>query len=305
MSETIVIQTTTTETTTTVEEIGSIPVTSSPFDEDAILENPQLASAMREGTKAIHKAAEESVFTKKFLKGDITLDEYGRYINSLYYVYSSMESLLEKYKNDPAVENIYFPEELNRKEVLLKDLTHYYGKERLAKIIAPSAMTPAIKTYVDAMEEACKVNPALLVAYSYTRYLGDLSGGQILAKRLKKSVLKVDEKDSEWDSTKGLEFYYFDHIGNQNEFKALYRERLDGAKVSQKTKDLIIEEALKCFAFNIEVFDEIHELSQANKLISISQKNDSVGPRPYALWGALATGVAAIATGVFIYNKQR
>lgn len=29
-----------------------------------ILENPQLASAMREGTKVVHKAAETSVFTK-------------------------------------------------------------------------------------------------------------------------------------------------------------------------------------------------------------------------------------------------
>ncbi|KAI9014476.1 heme oxygenase-domain-containing protein [Phycomyces nitens] len=304
MSETVVIQTTTTEITSTVEEIGSIPV--SVFNvEDDILEDPQLASAMREGTKAIHKAAEESVFTKKFLKGDITLDEYGRYINSLYYVYSSMEALLEKHKNDPAVENIFFPEELNRKEVLLRDLEHYYGKERLAKVIAPSAMTPAVKAYINAMEDACKVNPALLVAYSYTRYLGDLSGGQILAKRLKKAVLQLNEKDSAWDSTKGLEFYYFDHIGNQNEFKALYRERLDGAKVSQKTKDLIVEEALKCFAFNIDVFDEIHELSQAKKLISIDEKEGFVVPSSYALWGALAAGVAAIGTGVFVYSKQR
>ncbi|KAG1437836.1 hypothetical protein G6F56_012910 [Rhizopus delemar] len=52
-----------------------------------ILQHPELASAMREGTKVVHRAAETSVFTKRFLKGEINADEYGRYINSLYFVY--------------------------------------------------------------------------------------------------------------------------------------------------------------------------------------------------------------------------
>lgn len=63
-----------------------------------------------------------------------------------------------------------------------------------------------------------------------------LLGGQILAKRLKKHVLKIDVTDSAWDSYHGLEFYNFDHIANHNEFKNLYRERLDGAHVTQYTK---------------------------------------------------------------------
>lgn len=61
-------------------------------------------------------------------------------------------------------------------------------------------------------------------------------GGQILAKRLKKHVLKIDVTDAAWDSYHGLEFYNFDHIANNNEFKSLYRERLDGAHVTQYTK---------------------------------------------------------------------
>jgi hypothetical protein len=32
--------------------------------EPEVLENPELASAMREGTKVIHRAAETSIFTK-------------------------------------------------------------------------------------------------------------------------------------------------------------------------------------------------------------------------------------------------
>lgn len=61
-------------------------------------------------------------------------------------------------------------------------------------------------------------------------------GGQILAKRLKKHILKIDVTDVAWDSYDGLQFYNFDHIANHNEFKNLYRQRLDGALVSQYTK---------------------------------------------------------------------
>lgn len=97
-------------------------------------------------------------------------------------------------------------------------------------------MTPAVKEYVEAMEFACTVNPGLLVAHSYSRYLGDLSGGQILAKRLKKHVLKISEDDASWDSDEGLAFYRFTNIGNQNEFKSIYRERLNDAPVDRKTR---------------------------------------------------------------------
>lgn len=61
-------------------------------------------------------------------------------------------------------------------------------------------------------------------------------GGQILAKRLKKHVLGLEENGGEWDSEDGLAFYYFSNIGNQKEFKAVYRDRLNAAKVNNKTK---------------------------------------------------------------------
>jgi heme oxygenase len=53
---------------------------------------------------------------------------------------------------------------------------------------------------------------------------------------LKKHILKLDEKDGEWDSADGLNFYYFNNLGNQAEFKNFYRERLNAAKVTAKTR---------------------------------------------------------------------
>ncbi|ORZ24162.1 hypothetical protein BCR42DRAFT_402370 [Absidia repens] len=239
-----------------------------------ILDDPQLAMAMRQGTKVVHRAAEDSVFTRRFLKGDITKDEYGQYLRSLYFVYKSMEALLEEHQNDPAIEMIYFPDELNREQTLLDDLSYFYGHERLAEVTHPDTMTPAVKQYIAAMEEACKVNPALMVSHSYARYLGDLSGGQILAKRLKKHILHLEKEDSSWDSRVGLSFYHFNNIGNQNEFKNMYRQQLDEAPVTARTKDLVVAEAVRCFELNIALFDEIQALSDSDQLHKIDSTKD-------------------------------
>ncbi|ORZ21542.1 hypothetical protein BCR42DRAFT_321343 [Absidia repens] len=244
-----------------------------------ILDDPQLALAMRQGTKVVHRAAENSVFTRRFLKGDITKDEYGQYLRSLYFVYKAMEGLLEKHKGDPAIATIYFPDELNREQALLDDLSYFYGQEKLAQVTHLDTMTPAVIRYIQAMEKACTIDPTLLVSHSYTRYLGDLSGGQILAKRLKKHILHLDKEDSSWDSRIGLDFYHFNNISHQNEFKSMYRQQLDQVPVTARTKDLVVAEAVQCLELNIALFDEIQAMSDSNQLERtdcINTTNDSV-----------------------------
>ncbi|CAO3590720.1 unnamed protein product [Absidia cylindrospora] len=236
-------------------------------EEEDILEDPQLAQAMREGTKVVHRAAETSVFTRRFLKGDITREEYGRYILSLYFIYQKMESLLEQHKDHPAVQLIHFPAELNRQGALRQDLTYFYGKDDANTLTHDlTNITPAVQSYLDAMDQACDKHPALLVAHSYSRYLGDLSGGQILAKRLKTAVLSLQPDSAEWDTKEGLAFYHFDRLGNQAEFKDFYRQRLNGAHVNAMTRDWIVSEAVHSFELNIAVFDEIQQLSEAKQL---------------------------------------
>lgn len=241
-----------------------------------------------------------------------------------------MEELLEQHKDHMVVSIIHFPHELSRKESLEKDLEFFYGQERLAELTNPDNMTPAVQKYVQALKDACEKNPALLIAHSYSRYLGDLSGGQILSKRLKKHVLHLDENDSTWDTTQGLNFYHFSNLGNQADFKNFYRERLNAAKVDQQTRDLIVSEAVYSFELNIQLFDEIQELSDAGKLIpSIIQQQDEVivglkeeviqvevhndtvpidtkrsNKRFTAPWiAALTTGVAAVAIAAAVYHR--
>ncbi|KAI8983825.1 hypothetical protein BDB01DRAFT_790252 [Pilobolus umbonatus] len=258
-----------------------------------ILADPQLASAMKEGTKGVHKAAETSEFIKRFLSGDITKNEYGRYINNLYFIYKKMESLLDQYKDDEVIKMVHFPAELNRENAILQDLEYYYGKDKIALVTSDAQITPAVQQYLDALDAAVAKNPALLIAYSYSRYLGDLSGGQIMAKRLKKHVLGLTTEDVAWEEYNGVQFYNFEHIENHMEFKKLYRSRLDSAAVTQEVKDQIVHEAVVAFDLIIATFNEIEELSKNNQFVA------TIGSETTSKLSGLVASAASLASSLF------
>ena len=90
-----------------------------------------------------------------------------------------------------------------------------------------------------------KENPEFLVAHSYTRYLGDLSGGQILGRITQKSLgLKNGD---------GLSFFSFPGVTNATLFKQLYRSRMNSIEVTEEERNGVLEEAVRAFEFNIQV----------------------------------------------------
>jgi heme oxygenase len=133
-----------------------------------------LATQLREGTSKSHSMAENVSFVKSFLGGVIDKDSYRKLVSNLYFVYSAMEEAMEKNKDNPFITPIYF-RELNRRRSLEMDLEYYYGSSWSSSII----LSEATKAYVERIETISNERPELLVAHAYTRYLGDLSGGQI------------------------------------------------------------------------------------------------------------------------------
>jgi heme oxygenase len=91
--------------------------------------------------------------------------------------------------------------------------------------------------------------PELLVGHHYTRYIGDLSGGQIL-KKIAQKAMNLGEHD-------GLRFYEFDSIPDEKAFKVNYRAVLDGLPIDQATADRIVEEANGAFHYNMKMFQEL------------------------------------------------
>ncbi|KAG0205398.1 Heme oxygenase 2 [Mortierella sp. NVP41] len=209
-----------------------------------------LAVDLKEGTKTVHAEAERSKFVKYFFRGEITPATYGRFLISLYQVYSALEDALDKHKDNANVQLIYFPAELSRKEALEQDLEFFNGPE-WRDMLTP--VSPAQQAYIDAINRCANTKPELLIAHSYVRYLGDLSGGQILAKKL--------QKYNDLPEGKGVAFYSFDTIENKTEFKDMYRIRLNQVEVDEETHKQIVEESCQAFVRNIDVFAEFdHEL---------------------------------------------
>ena len=196
------------------------------------------------GTKKSHSAAENTSFVRSFLRGVVSKESYKKLVSDLYFVYSAMEEEVENLKDHPIIGQIQLSD-LKRVNALEQDLRFYYGPI-WRSIITPSE---ACNQYVNRIREVAKNEPELLVGHHYTRYLGDLSGGQILKGIAEKALALGDGQ--------GLKFYDFEKIEDPKAYKAGYRGILDGLPITEHQANAIIVEANYAFRLNMYMFDTL------------------------------------------------
>ena len=199
---------------------------------------------LRSETSDAHRVVESTKIVKSILRGVMDLDSFGNMQAGLYLVYDAMETELERHADHPLVKRIHFPE-LSRRKVLAEDLRFLLGEDWRNLVRS----TPAREAYVERIRSLGDSDPGLLVAHSYTRYLGDLSGGQAVSKIARRS-LSLQGRD-------GLRFFDFDEIEDARAFKDEYRRRLDEMPFSEARALEVIEEANRVFAFNQRLFEEL------------------------------------------------
>ncbi len=198
------------------------------------------ALQLKQGTKKSHTAAENTKFVASFLRGVVNVDSYMKLIGNFYFVYRAMEEELEKHRDSDVVGPILY-KALYRTASLEKDCEYFYGSN-WRNMIAP---TEACQQYVNRIRE---VSPELLIAHHYTRYIGDLSGGQILRGIAEKALDLTDG---------GLAFYEFPDIEDKKQFKETYRATLNLLPVDQSDVNKIVTEANFAFRLNMYMFDEL------------------------------------------------
>ena len=202
------------------------------------------ALQLKTETKKSHTAAENTKFVGAFLRGVVSKESYKQLVANFYFIYSAMEEEMERLKDHPVVGKMYF-EVLNRTNALERDLRYYYGP-MWRSLIKP---TEQCQRYVNRISEVAEDDPELLVGHLYTRYMGDLSGGQILKGIAEKAmVLREGE---------GLHFYDFKDISDKKGFKTRYRSSLDSLPINQSEANAIINEANYAFRLNMYMFDEL------------------------------------------------
>lgn len=203
-----------------------------------------LATKLRVGTQQSHGIAENVGFMQNILKGVVDRNSFAKFLSNLYYIYTELEAGLENNLKHPWILTMYFPE-LNRKAYLEKDMVFYYGNN-WQKQIKPLQAT---QNYIDRIREISAIEPALLIAHAYTRYMGDLSGGQMF-KKIAQSTLKLNDDE-------GIYFYNFEKIADQQVFKDKYRQALDNLPMNEATADRIVTEANHAFRLTMLIAQEL------------------------------------------------
>ncbi|MFI1956746.1 heme oxygenase (biliverdin-producing) [Streptomyces althioticus] len=205
------------------------------------------STVIRTASHEQHMEAETSTFMTDLLGGRLGVDAYARYTEQLWFVYEALESGARDLASDRVAGPFVRPE-LFRLAALERDLEHLRGPGWRSTLTA----LPATRVYADRVATVARDWPAGYVAHHYTRYLGDLSGGQIIR----------DKAERTWGFAKkgdGVRFYVFEGIPNPAAFKREYRALLDGVAVDDLEKQRVVAECKRAFSLNSEVFRALGE----------------------------------------------
>lgn len=188
-----------------------------------------LSVRLRDATREAHRAAERCRFVRRLLRGDLQVREYAGYLAALLRVYAALEEGLVRHAGHPALDRFPWPA-LRRGEALAADLAALVGPDWRTLV----ERDRSAGAYVARLSLA---GPLMLLAHAYVRYLGDLSGGQIL----RGAVARF--------APDALAFYTFDPLEPAQE-RPLFRARIDQLALSPRDEALIVAEAVVAFELN-------------------------------------------------------
>ncbi|GAA1751858.1 biliverdin-producing heme oxygenase [Aeromicrobium alkaliterrae] len=197
-----------------------------------------LSTLLREGSTSEHRDAEGSSFMTELLAGQVSAEGYAVYLSCLRRVYAALEGAAATLAADPIASAVIDPS-LERLASIDADLAFWGGPVEHA--------SPATDAYVSRVQQAAGEG-ALFVAHHYTRYLGDLSGGQAIGRLLARQF--------ELDGA-GVEFYAFPAIPKPKPYKDAYRERLDALPLDPSQQERVLAEVKTVFGLNGALFAEL------------------------------------------------
>lgn len=198
-----------------------------------------LSARVRSGTRAEHDAAQGSGFLDALTDGRLPIAAYADLAAQHYGIYETLEKAAVVMAGDPSAGAFVFPE-LTRLPALAADL-RFLGDSRPA--------LPATEEYCDRLREVAFDRPAAFVAHHYTRYLGDLSGGQYLGPAIARAYGLTGD---------GHRFFVFPGV-HPPTFRSRYREQLDRVTWPADEQDVFLAEVSRAYQLNIAVLADLKE----------------------------------------------
>ncbi|HEY0328182.1 MAG TPA: biliverdin-producing heme oxygenase [Rhodopseudomonas sp.] len=209
---------------------AAVPTGSVPFD---------ITTSLYHRTRTLHLEAEKSGIIAALLRGQATRDGYALLLRNLFPAYRELENGLDRHQGSGGLDQLK-PFRLARAPAIESDLVALCGRDWATAI----PWLAAGQAYANRIAQAAEGDGMLLIAHAYTRYLGDLNGGQIVRRLLANTYqLRACE----------LSHYDFSGFPDAAALKHSYRAALNRAAAMAPAPDRIIEEGATAFSLNIEL----------------------------------------------------
>ncbi|UYK39978.1 heme oxygenase (biliverdin-producing) [Microbacterium terricola] len=201
------------------------------------------STALRERSSTAHSSSEGAGFMSDLMKGEGTRDDYIALVAQHWFIYDALEAVTDRMRHDP-IASVFISEKLTRVPALEADLAFLLGDDWREQITP----LPTTQRYVDRINRVGATWAGGFVAHHYTRYLGDLSGGQFIGRLMARRF---------GFETNGIGFYIFNDIADPKAFKDVYREQLDAAPWDAAEQERVIDEVLVAYQFNTDLFIDL------------------------------------------------
>ncbi|KAH7337081.1 hypothetical protein B0J17DRAFT_574152 [Rhizoctonia solani] len=260
---------------------------------DTVDYTQDISTLLRTSTKRAHDTVHHSELAGKLLRGELPKDEYIYFMMLLWRVYNTIEEGLETHSTNLVLAPTYRPALLGRASRLSADIAYLLDTAEDEWQLTPlyrslvSAPPKGLRDYVAHLEGLTvskdSTDNARLLAHSYVRYLGDLSGGQTIRNRMAK-VYDLP------DTGAGASFYDFGSLqgnsgtgekktsqGDLLKIKEWYREGMNEAVGDDKAmKEALVQEANLAFDFNRRIFQDVAAATKDTEISNYTSQSKVV-----------------------------
>ena len=202
-------------------------------------EPSRLSEHLKQKTAAIHRRAERRPFVRALGQRTLPIGVYGRYVASLSLVYEAMEAAWSTPELSRRLHGFEWS--------VLRRADRYRHDALILGVDPQCGVCASARQYAEHLRYLVRQRSVSLLGHAYSRYLGDMAGGQWIAKQA--AMMGVPPT--------ALSAHEFD--GQNATLIASFRTALDELRLEDRERRLIVAESENSFEQTITIFDDLTE----------------------------------------------
>lgn len=200
------------------------------------------SARLKASTATIHDEVEHTTFMVDLMEGRLDSRAYALLLKQYDVIYTVLERRSRDFADDPVFAPFHDPD-LFRTGRIASDLAALDGT---GLPVMPSAT--AYAAHLTELER-----PEQVIAHHYTRYLGDLSGGQAIGTLMGRHYGLESGALTMWD---------FTALGKTKPYKDAYRRLLDEVASTGGDEQIVVDETMEAFRLNGDLLVDLTEATE-------------------------------------------